>query len=337
MLLPSPSENNPPPLLQGVVLLAFTTISWGGLLQIAKPLLATLDPVWLNGIRYAISVPIFAIILVLQEGHRNICFEGHGIRLALVGTIGFAGFGIVTLLGLQETQPELAALIVAMMPLVTALLNWFRGGERPSLFTASCIFLGLIGVLLTASQGHPSRILEGQVGRGPLLVFIGVTCWAFYTQSAVYFPSWSPLRYTSLSGLASLPSFALIVVLTTAVGWSDVPYTTNILDTGSRMAYIIVIATLLAMFAWNAGIRQLGPLNGVLFINLVPISAFTIGVLRGQHFSLVEWLGAMLVCLSLVASNLYAKIQRNRSGKATGMNRKMSVSRLIPLITKEKI
>jgi len=293
-------------LAAGAGLLAFTAISWGGLLQVAKPMLEVIDPMWLNALRYAASAPVFLIVLVLIEGRRALSFEGRAVRIAALGTIGFAGFGIVTLLGVQRTRPEHAALIVALMPLVSALVARLRGAARVSPLTMACMLLGAAGVLITASRGDPARILHGGVGMAEVLVLTGVACWAVYTQGAMSFPSWSPLRYTALSCLASLPGFAFIATVASAAGWVAHPVALPA-NVWWGLGYIVVFATVLAMLGWNAGIRRLGPVNGVLFINLLPVSAFAIGIALGAHFSSAELAGAALVIASLVLSNLEAR------------------------------
>ncbi len=290
----------------GAGLLAFTAISWGGLLQVAKPMLEVIDPVWLNVLRYAASAPVFVIALLLIEGRRALSFDGQAFRVAALGTIGFAGFGIVTLLGVQRTRPEHAALIVALMPLVSALVARLRGAARVSPFTIACMLLGMLGVLVTVSRGDPAHILHGGVGTAEALVLTGVACWAVYTQGAAGFPSWSPLRYTALSCAASLPGFALIAAGASAAGWVAFPSTLPA-NVWWGLGYIVIFATVLAMLGWNAGIRRLGPINGVLFINLLPVSAFAIGVALGARFSAAEVAGAGTVIASLVLGNLEAR------------------------------
>ncbi len=44
--------------------------------------------------------------------------------------------------------------------------------------------------------------------------------------------------------------------------------------------------------------------DGALFMNLVPVSAFVIGLARGHHPAPPELLGAALVVLALLANNL---------------------------------
>lgn len=70
---------------------------------------------------------------------------------------------------------------------------------------------------------------------------------------------------------------------------------------------MVVIGAVIAVLSWNAGIRQLGALNGVLFINFVPVSAFVIGVILGHRFGLAELAGAAFVILALIFNSLLSQ------------------------------
>jgi drug/metabolite transporter (DMT)-like permease len=74
-----------------------------------------------------------------------------------------------------------------------------------------------------------------------------------------------------------------------------------------ELAYLVVIAAVLAVFSWNVGIRAVGPVNGVLFINLVPITAFAIGLAQGHVFGPAELTGAALTITALVVNNLHIR------------------------------
>jgi drug/metabolite transporter (DMT)-like permease len=281
-------------------------MSWGGLLQVAKPLLAWLDPFWLNTLRYGLSAPVFALLLVRAEGIEALNYEGRFLGTAVLGFVGFGGFGILTLLGVQGTRPEHAALIVALMPLVSMAIGWARGGERPSAFVLLCMLAGVFGVGLTASGGTAGSAHSGGGLVPALFVLAGVASWALYTQGSTRH-GWSALRYTALSCIASLPGFLLLLCLASLVGWAHRPPEPLPVSAFVGLGYIVSAATLFGMVGWNGGIRRLGPVNGVLFINLVPVSAFAIGVIRGSRFSAAEWIGAGVVLATLLATNLDAR------------------------------
>jgi len=82
-----------------------------------------------------------------------------------------------------------------------------------------------------------------------------------------------------------------------------------------RCALVLALPGVLAVFAWNAGVAALGAPNGVLFINLVPITAFAIGIAQGHRFGPSEIAGALLVIGALVASNVAARAPAARSPK----------------------
>jgi len=58
----------------------------------------------------------------------------------------------------------------------------------------------------------------------------------------------------------------------TAVGFAHLPMWQLVVSLPGQIAYLSIVGAVLAVLAWNAGIAILGPANGVLFINLVPIT-----------------------------------------------------------------
>jgi len=72
------------------------------------------------------------------------------------------------------------------------------------------------------------------------------------------------------------------------------------------------VTAVVAGIAWNAGVRELGALNALLLGNLVPVVTFAIRIAQGHHFLAIEFFGAGLVIVSLVANNVYT---RQRLGK----------------------
>ena len=83
---------------------------------------------------------------------------------------------------------------------------------------------------------------------------------------------------------------------------------------------MIVISGVVAIFSWNAGNRALTPINGILFINLVPVTTFAISILSGYTMSKLEVTGAIITIAALVSNNLcQRKLIRTKSAIPTGM------------------
>jgi len=141
-----------------------------------------------------------------------------------------------------------------------------------------------------------------------------VFAWVIYTIGGSSF-TWSPLRYTTLSCLLGTASALVIVVLATIAGYLKVPAVGTLSTIRWGMCYMIVISGVLAVFSWNAGNHALTPLNGILFINLVPVTTFVISILFGYHMSTLEVVGAGATIAALVSNNLYQRtLLRSKEG-----------------------
>ena len=53
------------------------------------------------------------------------------MQLLVLGTLGFAGFNLLAYTGLEHARPQSASLIVALAPLLMALVLWVRDRLGP--------------------------------------------------------------------------------------------------------------------------------------------------------------------------------------------------------------
>ena len=293
-------------------LLVFTTLAWGAMFAVAKTALGTLDAFWLSVWRYVPAAVLMVVILRIAEGRRALSMDGAGGRLWLFGSLGFAGFSILGFLGLSESRPEHAAIIVALMPLITSMIDWAVRGRRPSRLTFGAIVVALAGVVLVITHGHLQLAAEGTL-RADAMVLAGVICWVGYTMAAATLPGFSALRYTAHSMALGSATIVLVSIAATIAGVAHPPALDVVADVPLEIAYLSLIGGVLAVLAWNAGIGVLGSANGVLFINLVPITAFIIGVAQGHRFGPSEIAGVLLVIGALVVNNVATRESRATS------------------------
>src|SRR4026209_2671177 len=181
----------------GVLFATTTALVWGGQFVVGKSALQTIDAFPLSTVRYALAAALWLIVLVAIEGRGSLRLDGRGWRLFWLGSLGFAGFNLLAYTGLAHARPETASLIVALGPLLTALVLWHRTKVRPARATFVLLGIALAGVALVVSAGHPSSILHGALGWGEVLVLAGVFSFILYSLGAAEFASYSPLRYTA--------------------------------------------------------------------------------------------------------------------------------------------
>jgi drug/metabolite transporter (DMT)-like permease len=288
---------------RGAAMLVFTTLVWGAMFAVAKGALGSIDAFWLTAWRYVPASLTMVALLWFVEGRRALSTDGAALRLWVYGSLGFAGFSILGYLGLARSRPEHAAIIVALMPLFTAMANWLVCGRKPNGVTIAATLVALAGVVLVITRGHLRTAIDETLA-ADALVLAGVVCWIAYTMGAQALPQFSTLRYTAHSMALGTLTIAGVTLAASAAGVAHAPSGSIVAAHASEIVYLSLIAGVLAVLAWNAGIAALGPANGVLFINLVPITAFAIGVAHGQHFGASEIAGAILVIGALVASSL---------------------------------
>ena len=296
----------------GAAMAATAGLSWGAMFPIAKHGLRHVDAFHMTSIRYVLASLAFLALLAAREGRAAVRFDGRALRLLVLGSVGFAGFNLLSYVGLGMTRPQNASLVVATSPFLTLLIVRLRGGAPVARRKLVLMAAGFVGVAAVITRGDVGSVLHGGVGGGEALVLAGAVCWVLYTLGAGEFPGWSPLRYTALS--AALGSITIVVVteVATLAGWEPAPSAHDLAAAGPALAYIVVFGAVIAVLSWNAAVQRIGAPTGALFLNLVPVTAFAIAIAGGYAPNGYELGGAALAIASLVAVTMLNRAQVSR-------------------------
>jgi drug/metabolite transporter (DMT)-like permease len=295
--------------LVGAAFATITAVTWGGQFVVGKSALDRVNAFPLSTVRYAGAAGLWLIVLAAVEGRGALRLDGRGLRLFWLGSLGFAGFNLLAYTGLAHSRPQSASLIVALAPLLTALVLWRRTGTRPTRVTFAFLALALSGVVLVISGGHPSTIVSGSIGWGDALVLAGVFSFVLYGLGAAQFRDFSPLRYTTLTAALGWITMAAATAVALGAGLVPMPSGSALLSTTPQIAYLALPGAFIAVLTWNAAIGLIGAQNAVLFGNLIPVTTFAIEIVRGYRPNAVELAGAALTIAALVANNLAARRQ----------------------------
>ncbi len=300
----------------GIILCLLPPLFWGGMFPIANSLIPTVNMFVTTLVRYGIVAVIFALLLFWKEGIASFQFEKRGFQLFLLGSAGFAGFGLLAFTALSYTSASNVSLIMAMMPAISAVLAAVSARRFPPAHTIIAIAIAFFGVSLVLTNGDYSNIFSSQDVFGELLALLGAICWVVYTRGAANTPHWSTLRYTTVTTILGVPAIAFATAVATWVGYVEAPTLFDILSGWPQLGYLIVFAGVLAVLFWNAGNKILGSLNGTLFMNLVPITTFTITALMSRDLpSTTVFVGIVLVIGGLLLNNLLSRVQNRRDVK----------------------
>ena len=297
--------------LKGAFFCLIATLSWGIMFPVMTHTLNQIDPFTFTAMRYSIAGIVFLAFLYLQEGRAAFKLDGNLLLLWLFGSAGFAGFGFFVFLGQKIAGPEgalEASMMMATMPLLGLLMTWGLKGVKPPLFSFGFISLSFLGVLLVITKGHPSMILQapGNYAANMLMV-AGALCWVLYTIGASYFPKWSPIKYTTMSTLFGLPTIFAVTLVLLTTGYITLPTTTTLVSISPELIYMSLVAGFIGVLCWNQGNKIITPINGVLFMDVVPVTAFIASTLNGVVPGQAQIVGIIFTVSALILNNYFQR------------------------------
>jgi drug/metabolite transporter (DMT)-like permease len=160
-------------------------------------------------------------------------------------------------------------------------------------------------VMLVVTKGSLAT-LHGGSALGDALVAVGVLGFALYTAYAPLFSDYSRLRFAAWIVIFGTVSTLIASTFAQLIGVAHAPAGIDASDVFG-MIYMVVVPAVLAFIFWGYAVSKIGAENTGLFMNAVPIVAFIIGIVSGQRFSAIEYIGAALTIAALVVNNLASR------------------------------
>ena len=148
-----------------------------------------------------------------------------------------------------------------------------------------------------------------------MLILIAVIGWVIYTMGGSEFSGWSALRYSTLSCLLGTITAVVITVGATLFGNLSVPAEEDIKAVSPHLLFMIVFPGVIALLGWNIGVSLLSPLNGLLFINFVPVTTLLISIFQGNPVTMFDLLGTGFIIVSLLSNNIFVRMLQKKESK----------------------
>ena len=286
-------------------------LAFGTMFPVAASALHHIDAFHLTAIRYLLATLAFLALLWAVEGRKALNPGRRGLELWALGTAGFAGFNLLAYLGLGSSTPQHAAVFVALMPILTLAGNAAITRVVPRRATIGFAVLALVGAALVVSGGDPASLAAGGVGLGDLLCFLGVASFVVYTLGARRFAGFSPLRYTALSAAGGTATIVAATEIVTLAGAEHAPRLGDLGADWWQVACVVVIGAVIALLAFNEGVRRLGAPNAALFGNLIPIVTLAISIAQGYRPAGLVYAGMAVTVGALAGANLTGRRARS--------------------------
>ncbi|ASB70691.1 putative transporter YrdR [Bacillus subtilis subsp. subtilis] len=99
----------------------------------------------------------------------------------------------------------------------------------------------------------------------------------------------------------------IMTAILTAQGYVSVPSIKVIAAIKYDFLFMITLPGIIALLGWNYGIKILSSINGILFINFVPITTLLIMVIKGYNITAFDIVGTLFVIIVLILNNIYQR------------------------------
>lgn len=305
-----------PGFARGLAAALAATLIWGSQLPIIKVAFVAIDGFSMTLVRYVIAAAAFTLLLWWREGRGAFALGARARPILLTGVFGLGASALLLFVGLSLTRPEVAVIILALQPAMTAVGERIAGGPRLPRFTVVCIAIAFAGVALVVTRGvgfEQLAITHGPELLGDALVLLAAIAWVGHAMVTARMAGWSSLRVVTLTSLPALVVIFAVWVVAGAFGAVDVDIAA-LPAVSWRLAYVSLIGVVLGMFLWNFGLQRTGAVNAMLLLNLMPVVTFAMRAAEGARFEVAELLGAAIVVGALVANSLLQRRAQNRAG-----------------------
>jgi len=287
---------------RGAWLLVLATVLWAGNYVAGRALAPVMSAFLLNGIRWTISAIL--LVVIMRWRGKIIPLRARWREFGLLGLVGMFAFSSLNYLGLHTVSATQAGMIAGTMPVAILLMSVLLLHERPAGWAWTGMAVSVAGVAVLVFAGHQSH---WTFSVGDLELISASLAWGLYTVLGKRFGRHMD-ALTMTAGAAvygAIPSLLAGLLLPSAhtepmttVGWA-------------ALLYVSTAASVLAYFAWTAGVERVGASRSAPYINLLPLWTVLLGVwLLGEHVVLLSLFGGALTVIGALLAG--------RRGKGNG-------------------
>ena len=297
------STNNFSNEITGIGLALLAVIIWGGNFVIARSVVGQIGPFSLGFFRWLI-----ASLIMLPIAWKTCKREWKSIfqnltYLSITALFGITLFNtLVYVAGHYTGAINMAMIGTTSSPIFSIILAYLILKEKPGLLRIAGIIICISGILWLLAGGNWQQLLSFHLSTGDIWVLGGAFCFAVYNiQVRRKPPTLSSTSFLlvvfTLGTIFLFPAMIWEVKHSDPIQWSSSMF--------SMLLYLGAGTSVISFLAWNAAIARIGIGRTVLFGYLIPlVSSLEAVVLLGERFSKHHLIGAILISIGLVLTNL---------------------------------
>lgn len=274
------------------LLLALTTLIWGGNAIASRLAVGNISPMGLTSLRWVGVCLIFPLLFRRELVAHWPIIRAHAPQIALMGGLGFTVFNALMYVAGHHTSAINMGITQGAIPALVLIGSVLLFRTRLRTMQVLGVALTIFGVVLVAVAGDLSAIARLAFGYGDVLMIIAGAFYAGYTLALRKRPPLPPLVFfTCMAIVACILSLGLFG-WEIAVGQAFWPNWKGWLI----VLYVMLGPSIASQLMFMRGVELIGPARAGLFVNLVPIWAALLGVLLiAEPFALYHALALAMV------------------------------------------
>jgi len=273
--------------ITGILLIAISAASFGTLAIFGRFLYADgLDTFTMLFLRFSIAALIMTLILLLRREP----FPRGKILLQLIGmgALGYVGQSFSFLSAIKYASAGLVALLLYLYPMFVFMLSVIVLREKVTWLKVVALILALAGTALTVDPAG------GQLS-GILLAIASALIYSVYIIVGT-----SVMKHVSAvqSSLVIFASAGVVYGMLTAVNGPHLPTTSS---GWLGIAGIVLIATVIPVATFLAGLERIGPTNASMLSTLEPVvTVLLAGLIFSERLETITILGGGLILVAVI-------------------------------------
>lgn len=280
-------------------------IFWGANFNLARPVLSEMGPYVAGASRYILAALIMVVITMIKK--ETIPLR-HLKSYLTLGIAGVFGFNLFFFLGMQTSSAINGALIMALNPLLTAILGYFILKDIPTRKQLIAFPIGVAGVAIVV-LGAGAHI---EISIGDFYILLANLSWALYN---VLVRKMMPKDVSGIASTAGIMTVGAAALTLVAILQGD-SFIVPTISTGISLILMVIGGSVLSYLFWNASITKLGSSKAAIFMNLVPVTTMVIASIESLPPNHAQVLGAILV----VSAVTFSSFSVSKSGSDKTIN-----------------
>jgi drug/metabolite transporter (DMT)-like permease len=241
-----------------------TVLIWSGNVVVTEAASGVIAPGSIAFYRWLIALVVLLPFVAKAAWRQRAVVARHRLQLAVLGALGMVVYQSLAYEAAKTTTAVNMGVMLALMPLMSALLASLFAAERLSATRLAGGAVSLAGLVYLTSRGEPATLLTGGFHIGDGLMLIAIAGNSLY---GVLLKRWT-IPLSMWLQLFWQIGFATLLLLPVWLMGTISPITAANLP---LILYAAIPTSLIAPLCWMTAIQKLGAARTALFINLLPI------------------------------------------------------------------